>query len=139
MNGTDPLSRAIAEWHDREWPNPDGTPAGIDRIVMKLAEEVGELSGAIVKHVQGRTDKDWLSEAAKEYGDVRIVLAVLADRMSVLCGQELTPEGMTIDRFDAVSKRRGSDYRIGTPISTCPLHGRYEPFCGTCRQEAGEA
>jgi len=110
----DEMASEIVEWHDREWPSPDGTPAEVERIVMKLAEEVGELSGALVKHLQGRTDEDWLAEAEKEYGDVLIVLCVLSDRMVELHdhgGQ--TPEQMLAARWAEVSQRRGASYRGG--------------------------
>lgn len=111
----DELAAEIVEWHDREWPSPDGTPAEIERIVMKLTEEVGELSGALVKHLQGRTDKAWLDEAAKEYGDVLIVMSTLADRMDELCDQagdgQVTLDSMWRARWADVSQRRGATYR----------------------------
>lgn len=112
MSALDSTALEVVAWHDREWPSPDGTPAEVERICMKLTEEVGELQGAIVKHLQGRTDEDWLAEAEKEYGDVLIVLCVLADRLVDLHdhgGQ--TPEQMLAARWAAVSKRRGASYR----------------------------
>lgn len=116
---SDELAYEIVEWHDREWPSPDGTPAEISRVAMKLAEEVGELHGALVKHLQGRTDKKWLNEACKEFGDVLIVLAVLADRINRLSGAgaidgEVTFESMWRARWGDVSRRVGSTYRRGT-------------------------
>ena len=62
----------IAEWHDKRWNEKD------DRVVAaKLAEECGEVCGALIKQHEGRrTDND----VRDEIGDVLVVLAVLAGR-----------------------------------------------------------
>lgn len=109
MAGLDAIAVDVIEWHDREWPSPDGTPAQLDRIALKLAEEVGELAGAIVKHVQGRTDADWLANATAELGDVAIVLMVLAGRLRETTGISL---GAAIaERWGNVQQRRGAHHR----------------------------
>jgi NTP pyrophosphatase (non-canonical NTP hydrolase) len=121
----DDYALEVVRWHDQEWPNPDGTPAHVERVCMKLCEEVGELHGALVKHLQGRTDKDWLDEAVKEFGDVQIVLCVLARRMADLHlaegrSPEPTPSFVRMFRWrwfgrragdGGVSSRRGASYR----------------------------
>lgn len=124
----DIAAESVVEWHDREWLLPDGTEASIEKVSMKLTEEVGELQGALVKHLQGRTDKDWMTEARKEFGDVVIVLMVLADRIADLSDpvrkrrvsvrtNDVTFGSMFSDRFygdddnPGVSERRGASYR----------------------------
>lgn len=125
MTTMDQYAKAVVEWHDREWPSPDGTPAETSRVAMKMTEEVGELCGALVKHLQGRVDEPWLDEARKEFGDVIITLCVLADRIDQLHyeqartrdGQWIRPRGtvtfqsMFGARWARVSQRRGATYR----------------------------
>ena len=124
-----PTKNEVVTWHDLEWPSPNGDPAEVERVFMKLAEEVGELGGAIVKHLQGRTDEDWLKEAFKEGGDVMIVMNVLSDRLQRLFAEravetgdprypEVTPDFMLRDRWwgpmpgQGVRDRKGASYRL---------------------------
>lgn len=112
LDGLNRIAEEVVEWHDREWPSPDGTPAEIERVAMKLAEEVGELLGAIVKHRQGRTDADWLANARLELGDVAIVLMVLAARLTALESDHApTIADMIAGRWCSVRLRRGATYR----------------------------
>lgn len=121
-------AREVVEWHDHEWPSPDGTAAELPRIAMKFTEEWGELNGALVKHIQGRTDKDWLAEAHKEFGDVIVCLMVLHSRMRWLeeeraqlhAGMAYQLWERFMDRWDGppgtanagVKHRRGASYRV---------------------------
>ena len=58
----------VDAWHRRRWPD-----ATIHKIAMKLAEECGEVNGAILKH-KGR------EEVMYECSDVLNVVAVLLTR-----------------------------------------------------------
>jgi NTP pyrophosphatase (non-canonical NTP hydrolase) len=116
------LVKQVVEWHDREWPATDGTPAELSRIFMKSMEEFGELSGALVKHLQGRKDEDWLLEAHKEFGDLLITLMMIHNRMQWLEAEAgARPVTPFMDRFGerwfglepggGVRDRRGASYR----------------------------
>ncbi|CAB4202048.1 hypothetical protein UFOVP1360_40 [uncultured Caudovirales phage] len=101
--------------HIREqWPTAPGR-SEIDAYLTKLTEEVGELSGALVKLQQGRTDDNWYGEAVKEFGDVMIVLAQVAHWLDTNDGRSqpgmFTMTKMLRRRWASVSKRKGADYR----------------------------
>lgn len=67
------MERAIASWHDYTWPGKSD-----DRVIgAKLAEEVGEVCGALIKIPEGRRA---LTDLQDEMGDALIVLSVLAGR-----------------------------------------------------------
>jgi NTP pyrophosphatase (non-canonical NTP hydrolase) len=69
---TTTMEAYIAEWHEHKYGVVD------DRIVgCKLAEESGEVCGALIKIREGRVER---SDVADELGDVLIVLSVLAGR-----------------------------------------------------------
>lgn len=96
----------VRQWHDREWFDvATGQPKTIPQILNKLTEEVGELNAAITKWHERRTDRDWEAEARKEFGDVLIVLMVLASRLRIL----ITPT--FVRRWREVRKRRSGSYR----------------------------
>jgi NTP pyrophosphatase (non-canonical NTP hydrolase) len=82
----------VSDWHSLRWPEKAD-----DRIVgAKLAEETGEVCGALIKYAEGRRD---VLDVLDELGDVAIVLTVLAQR-----------HGFTVDelrarRFAEVSTR----------------------------------
>lgn len=108
------LQSQIVDWHDREWRNLNGSLKSAEQVLNKLAEEVGELTGAITKYREGRTDKDWMAEARAEFGDVMIVMTVLAERITYeACGRRNIPklEDYWAERFDSVKERRSDDYR----------------------------
>lgn len=47
--------------------------------ICKLSEESGEVMGALVRHAEGRDDRSWLPDIAKELRDVlNCVLAIQA-------------------------------------------------------------
>ena len=69
------LERKITEWHEERWPEKDDCHVG-----AKLAEETGEVCGALIKLAEDRRDK---FDVLDEMGDVLIVLSVLAGRMGV--------------------------------------------------------
>lgn len=74
MRPEESLSIVIAAWHDERWPEK----ADVRIVGAKLAEEAGEVCGALIKRAEGRrTDDDVLDEL----GDVAIVLTVLAARL----------------------------------------------------------
>lgn len=120
----DYLATEVVEWHDKEWPAPDGSPASTEMVLAKLTEELGELAGALVKHLQGRTDKDWLSQAEGEFGDVQVVLCTLAARIAMLrlasgppssTGQRRTTfVSMLLARWQGVDGRGGVRHRRGS-------------------------
>ncbi len=67
------VEAVIAAWHDTRWPGKD------DRVVgAKLAEETGEVCGALIKVAEGRRTVD---DVLDELGDVLVVLSVLAGRL----------------------------------------------------------
>ena len=85
----------VAKWHDEKWPDKD------DRIVgTKLAEEAGEVCGALIKIAEGRkTQQDMFDEM----GDVLIVLSTLAGRHGT------TLETLRADRLATVINRPDPD------------------------------
>lgn len=126
------LARAITLHVETEWPTaPDRRK--VDAICMKLAEEVGELIGAIVKLSQGRTDEDWLTEALKEEGDVMIVLAQLATWLQDKYAErypEQAPMGLLAawrNRWQTVRRRKGASYRSVGPDDQPELPAEYLP------------
>lgn len=108
-----PVSTAeVYAWHVGRFGEPDRS-----LVALKLAEETGEVCGAVVKRAEGavRPEKglttwaEWTAHLHDEMGDVAIVLNVLAGR-----------EGTTVDellarRFrDDVSKRPCQEAPRGT-------------------------
>lgn len=57
--------------------------------MLKLTEEVGELTGAVVRHDQQRDGRSWMPEIEAELGDVMVVLLAIADKL------ELSLSGVT--------------------------------------------
>ena len=55
----------------------------VERIGMKLAEEVGELSGAVVRHQEHRDGRCWREEIEDEVGNVMVVLRILCYRLNI--------------------------------------------------------
>ena len=87
----------IAEWHRRRYP--DTHPLV---IAAKLAEETGEVVGAMFRLSEGRGDPiEWEEHLADEIGDVLIVLSVIAQRASL----DVTLDALRAARFDKVMKR----------------------------------
>lgn len=98
----------VYAWHVGRFGEPDVALVG-----LKLAEEAGEVAGALVKRAEGavRPAKglvdygDWTAHLHGEIGDIGIVLNVLAGR-----------EGVPLDeliarRFrDDVSRRTGQEH-----------------------------
>ena len=72
------LEQEIANWHRRRWPTfwPDGQ-LNVFAMGTKLAEEVGETCGALVKMRDG-TGRQTVSDLKGEVGDVLLCLAVIA-------------------------------------------------------------
>lgn len=63
----------IVAWHDAKWPEK-----GDNRVVAaKLAEECGEVCGAVIKQAEGRRTT---ADVLDEIGDALIVLTVLSER-----------------------------------------------------------
>ena len=77
-NGTylDFTPAQVWEWAAKKYP----TNSTVDRRLMKLAEEVGELNGAVIKRDEGRkTDAD----VAVELGDAVICLWAVAEALGL--------------------------------------------------------
>ena len=86
-----PFEDVIAEWHDSKWGDKD------DRVVAaKLAEECGEVCGALIKLAE---DRRTLFDVKDELGDVLVVLSVLAGRHG------WTLDDLRADRFESVARR----------------------------------
>lgn len=86
------MEAAVADWHDDKWDDK------ADPRVMgaKLAEEAGEVCGALIKRAEGRrTDLD----LADELGDVLVCLTVIAGR------EGWTLHTLLADRLEAVLDR----------------------------------
>lgn len=71
--GRSTLEAAVSVWHDAKWPGKSDDVW----VSAKLAEEAGEVNGAVIKMSEGRkTETDLMDEM----GDVLICLSVLAGR-----------------------------------------------------------
>lgn len=68
----------------------------LDRIGLKLAEEAGEVAGALIKIPEGRATTE---DLIKEMGDCLIVLSQLAAKHG------LTLENICEKRFEEIRKR----------------------------------
>ena len=69
----DSVVQRVTDWHTSRFPVATSQGAA-----MKLAEEVGELIGAIVSHEDGEPDQR--GDIGSEAADVFIVLSVLCGR-----------------------------------------------------------
>lgn len=87
MTDYEQLVRECVEWQ-KEYPQEARAQA------MKLAEEVGELLGELLK---GRMDK-----AEEEFGDVLIVLTILG-----ICHYNIDPVKAAIKKIAKVRARKG--------------------------------
>lgn len=85
------MSTILADWHNQRWPNTDERT-----IAAKLAEECGEVCGAIIKHAEHRTTEQ---DILDELGDLLIVTAVLAGR------HNQTIQQLLADRLRTVAAR----------------------------------
>lgn len=74
LPGTPPpnLEHVINEWHRQRFGNLDARIIG-----CKLAEETGEVCGALIKAEENRADRNDLFD---ELGDLLIVASVIAGR-----------------------------------------------------------
>lgn len=114
----------IAEWQESQWP---GTAAD-DRLVgTKLAEEVGEVCGALIKIAEGRRTLD---DLADEMGDALISLSALAGR-----------HGWTLDalrerRWAEVSQRQARGAGGGCRRAREGWPGRADVMGATATAEA---
>lgn len=103
----DELEDAVADWQARNWPDP----GAVDLVlaVTKVAEEAGELVGALTKWHEGRGDPYALLE---ELGDVVIASIGAALRLDLLFGDDALPAGtleeLALRRWKTVGAR---DYR----------------------------
>ncbi len=50
---------------------------------LKLAEEVGEVAGAVVRHTERRDGREWVTEAGDECGDVFVALLGLMSKLGL--------------------------------------------------------
>lgn len=111
----------VYAWHKGRFGVPD-----VNLVALKLAEEAGEVAGAVVKRGEGAvrpekgltTRADWTRHLLDEIGDAGIVLHVLCAR-----------EGVTLDEVIAarfrgnVSLRPSQERRAGTGQDAEPLRG----------------
>lgn len=74
------LSKEVRIHHEEQFGRLDWC-----RLAAKLAEETGELSGAIIRDTERRDGRPWKNEIYAELQDVLTVLHVMAARM----GEEL--------------------------------------------------
>lgn len=70
--GRDTTEAAYSLWHEAKFPDRDDV-----WVSAKLAEEAGEVNGALIKMSEGRATTD---DLADEMGDALIALSVLAGR-----------------------------------------------------------
>lgn len=86
-----PSAAEILAWHEAAWPDkPDIT------VGAKLAEEAGEVCGALIKRDEGRRTT---ADVLDELGDVAVVLNVLAAR------HDTTVDALLTRRFAEVRYR----------------------------------
>lgn len=85
------MQRKAEQHHREQFGN-----VTVQTLVVKLMEEVGELSGAIIRDLEMRNGKEWTQEINSEMKDVMVVLNVLAAR----CGIDLpTANNEGVARF----------------------------------------
>lgn len=85
------LQSEITGWHDTTWGDAMVKPSWI--VLAKLQEEVGELAGAMVKNREGRRTHQDIRD---EFGDVMIVLAVLANRLGIDAASTMAARWSTV-------------------------------------------
>lgn len=92
----------VERWHRGQWPELANPVLSI----AKVAEEAGELLGALIKYLEGRGD---LSKVYDELGDVFIAAAGAGARLSDVVGDpDRVPavDVIILDRWKTVSARR---------------------------------
>lgn len=97
------IQEQIRNWRSKNFP--DMTQ---EQNQIGLTEEVGELSRAILKGVQGirGTKEEWAEEAYKEIGDVLIALINVANEFGFYIEDALK------DRWKTISKRDWNADRV---------------------------
>lgn len=94
------LGLEVAAWHRANWPRSVNALAPI----AKVAEEAGELVGAAVKMLEGRST---IAHVRAELGDVVIAAAGAAARLDLLDGDDvLSFDRIVVPRWFEVSARR---------------------------------
>ena len=79
------MSSVVGRHHDGQFGSK---PLG--ERALKLAEEAGEVAGAVIRHLERRDGHGWLPEVTAELGDVLIVWLGVVDLL--LSTTELTSE-----------------------------------------------
>ena len=51
--------------------------------LAKMQEETGEVAGAVVRHLEQRDGRSWMSEIEDELGDVMVVLINLCSHLNI--------------------------------------------------------
>lgn len=97
------LELEVRLWQRRNWPDP--TEVDVVLAVTKVAEEAGELVGALTKYHEGRRGPE---EILAELGDVVIAAIGAASRLENLLDLDVSLEDLAIERWRDVGAR---DYR----------------------------
>lgn len=85
------IEREILAFAEEQWGNKT-----LERLANKLAEETGEVAGAVVKIPEGRATHEDLD---KELGDVLIVVAQFAVKRGT------TLDRLLLSRYGQIRKR----------------------------------
>lgn len=103
MNDISSFGRSVASWHRWNWPGTDRMDSVLG--ITKVAEEAGELVGALTKFTEGRGSEQAILD---ELGDVVIAAAGALRRVGDLLGRDLDLGEVVLDRWSTVAAR---DYR----------------------------
>ena len=75
-------------------------PVPIERVGLKLAEEVGELGAAIIRDLEQRDGRHWRREVESELMDCIVVLHVIAGRYG------FNLQGLEVDAVNRFCERQ---------------------------------
>lgn len=102
--GLDAFGLDVEAWHRGNWPTSDD-PVGTVLGVTKVAEEAGELVGALTKYVEAHRTKGTPEAILAELGDVFIAGAGALRRVNDLLGTDYTLGDVVAARWDVVRER----------------------------------
>ena len=83
-DGMAAMQRRVAAHHNKQFGDKPLT-----NRALKVAEEAGEVAGAVIRHVERRDGRDWTPELRSEIGDLLITVIALCDKAGTSLGEVL--------------------------------------------------